>query len=159
MASFAIDPTWDRRMPLVGRGLVRGVVLAALALVPMAFGVPAPLWVTMPLAALVARERPRGNKRGHVMDDTSFARQGRIRSIVVGIAIVVGALGLLINSLPSQDLHDRYWYLFVAPSMIGVMVGTLVADPGGSRPSRAAQALGGISGSRPSWPRSSIWSK
>ncbi len=31
LANLAIDPTWDRRMRLVGRGVVRGVVLAAVA--------------------------------------------------------------------------------------------------------------------------------
>jgi len=104
----------------------RGVVLAAVACFgPIAVGLPALLLVTVPLAALVARERPRGNKRGPVMNDTNSARQRRVRLIVVGIAIVVWTLGLIINSLPSEDMHDRYWYLFVAPSMIGFMVGVV----------------------------------
>lgn len=124
LANLAIDPTWDRRMRLVGRGVIRGLVLAPLALVPMAFGVPALLLVTVPLAALVARERPR-DKRGEIVNDTTLARERRIRFTVVVIAFVVWALGLVINSLPSQDIHDRYWYLFVAPSMIGFMVGVV----------------------------------
>jgi hypothetical protein len=84
--------------------------------------------VTVPAAVLVARQGPRGDKRGEVVNDTTLGRQKRIRFIVVLIAIVVWALGLLINSLPSEDMHDRYWYLFVAPSMIGFMVG-VVAVP------------------------------
>lgn len=56
------------------------------------------------------------------MTDTTIARQRRIRVIVVVAALSVWALGLVINSLPSEDLHDRYWYLFIAPSMIGFMV-------------------------------------
>jgi len=122
LANLAIDRTWDRRMRLVGRG----VVLAAAAfLVPIAVGLPALLVVTVPSAALVARQRPRGDKRGEAVNDTTLARQKRIRFIVVVIAIVVIALGLVIDSLPSEDMHDRFWYLFVAPSMIGFMVGVV----------------------------------
>ena len=122
LANLAIDPTWDRRLRLVGRG----VVLAAVAcFVPIAVGVPALLLVTVPFAALVARERPSGDKRGAVVNDKTLARQKRIRFIVVVIAVVVWALGLVINSLPSEHMHDRYWYLFVAPSMIGFMVGVV----------------------------------
>ena len=63
--------------------------------------------------------------RRPAVNDATFARQKRIRFIVVVIAIVVWVLGLVINSLPSEDMHDRYWYLFVAPSMIGFMVGVV----------------------------------
>ncbi len=122
LVNLAFGPTWARRMRLAGRS----VVLAAVACFgPIAVGLPALLLVTVPLAALVARERPRGDKRGPVMNDTNSARQRRVRLIVVGIAIVVWALGLIVNSLPSEDMHDRYWYLFVAPSMIGFMVGVV----------------------------------
>ena len=122
LANLAIDPRWDRRMRLVGSGMV---LVAVACFVPIEVGLPALLLVTVPLAALVAREGPRGDKRGDVVNDTTLARQRRVRLIVVGIAIVVWALGLVINSLPGEDLHDRYWYLFVAPSMIGFMVGAV----------------------------------
>ena len=122
LANLAIDRNTDRRMRLVGRG----VVLAAVAcFVPIAVGLPALLVVTLPSAALLARRRPRGDKRGIVVNDTTLARQKRIRFIVVLIAIVVWALGLVVNSLPSEDMHDRFWYLFVAPMMIGLMVGVV----------------------------------
>ncbi len=94
-------------------------------LVPFTVGVPALLLVTVPLGALVARERPRGDKRGEVVNDTTLARERRIRFIVVVIAVVVWTLGLVVDSLPSEDMHDRYWYLFVAPSVIGFMVGVV----------------------------------
>jgi hypothetical protein len=122
LANLAIDGTWDRRMRLVGRG----VLLAAVAcLVPIAVGLPALLVVTLPSAALLGRQRPRGDKRGIVVNETTLARQRRIRFIVVVIAIAIWALGLLIDWLPSDEMHDRYWYLFVAPLMIGFMVGVV----------------------------------
>lgn len=109
-------------MRLVGRG----VVLAAVAcFVPIAIGLPALLVVTLPASAFVIRQRARGDKREEVVMDTTMARQKRIRFIVVAIAIVVFVLGLVVNSLPSEDMHDRYWYLFVAPSMAGFMAGVV----------------------------------
>ena len=58
LANLAIDRNMDRRMRLVGRG----VVLAAVAcFVPIAVGLPALLVVTLPSAALLARQRPRGD--------------------------------------------------------------------------------------------------
>ncbi len=104
----------------------RGVVLGAVAfLVPIAVGLPVLLLVTVPAAVLVSRQRPRADKTGDAVDHTTLTRQKRIRLIVVAIAIVVFVLGLVIDSLPSEDMHDRYWYLFVAPSMIGFMVGVV----------------------------------
>jgi len=104
----------------------RGAVLAAVAcFVPIAVGLPVLLVVTLPSAALVARQRPRGGKRGEAVNDATSAGQKRIRFIVLVIASFVWALGLVVNSLPSEDLHDRFWYLFVAPSMIGFMVGVV----------------------------------
>jgi hypothetical protein len=122
LANLAIDRAWDRRMRLVGRG----VVLAAVAcFVPIAVGLPVLLVVTVPAAALVARQRSRGDKSGEGVNHTTLTRQKRIRFTVVVIAIIVFVLGLVIDSLPSEDLHDRYWYLFVAPSMIGFMAGVV----------------------------------
>lgn len=125
LANLAIDRTWDRRVGLVGRGVVLGAIAL---LVPIAVGLPALLVVTIPAAALVVRKRARSDRRRDVVTDTPLARQRRIRFLVVVIAVVVWALGFVINSLPSEDMHDRYWYLFIAPSMIGFMVG-VVAVP------------------------------
>ena len=122
LANLALDRTWDRRMRMVGRGVV---LVAAACLVPIAVGLPVLLVVTVPSAALFARQRSRGDKRGEAVTDTTLARQKRIRFIVVVIAIIVFALGLVIDSLPSEDMHDRFWYLFVAPMMIGLMVGVV----------------------------------
>ena len=122
MANLALDRTWDRRMRAVGRGVV---LVAVACLVPIAVGLPVLLLVTVPAAALVARQPPRGDKTGEAVNHTTLTRQKRIRFIVVAIAIVVFVLGLVMNSLPSEDTHDRYWYLFVAPSMIGFMVGVV----------------------------------
>ncbi|HEX8770975.1 MAG TPA: hypothetical protein VF711_09430 [Acidimicrobiales bacterium] len=109
-------------MRVVGRGVV---LVAVACLVPIAVGLPVLLLVTVPAAALVARQRPRGEKKGEAVNHTTLTRQKRIRFIVVAVAIVVFVLGLVINSLPSEDMHDQYWYLFVAPSMIGFMVGVV----------------------------------
>ncbi len=62
------------------------------------------------------------------MNHSTLTRQKRVRFMVVVVAIVVYVLGLVINSLPSENMHDRYWYLFVAPSMIGFIAG-VVAVP------------------------------
>ena len=59
------------------------------------------------------------------MSDTTLTRRRRTRSIVAAIAIALFAVGLLIDSLPSQSTHDRYWFLFVAPSMIGFLAGVI----------------------------------
>lgn len=125
MANLAIDRTWDRRMRLVGRGAVLAAVACA---VPIAVGLPVLLLVTVPAAALVARQRSRGDKTGAVVNHSTLTRQKRVRFMVVVVAIVVYVLGLVINSLPSENMHDRYWYLFVAPSMIGFIAG-VVAVP------------------------------
>lgn len=120
LTNFAIDHTWDRRM----RVAVRGAVLAAVAwLVPIGFGLPVLLLVTVPAAAFVIWQSARGDKTGADMKHTTVTQQRRIRFIGVVIAIVVFGLGLVINSLPSSELHDRYWYLFTAPASIGFMAG------------------------------------
>lgn len=109
--SLAIDRTWDRRVRLVGRG----VVLGALALlVPIVVGVPALLVVTIPAVGAAVWNRARSDRRRDVVTDT--------------LAFVVWALGFVIDSLPSDEMHDRYWFLFIAPSMIGSIVG-VVAVP------------------------------
>lgn len=60
MANLAIDRTWDRRMRVVGRGVVLGAVAF---LVPIAVGLPVLLLVTVPAAVLVSRQRPRADKQ------------------------------------------------------------------------------------------------
>jgi peptidoglycan/LPS O-acetylase OafA/YrhL len=59
------------------------------------------------------------------VSEAAIART-RKRLVIVGAAsIAVFAIGLLLNALPSEDVHDRYWMLFVAPSMIAFMVGAV----------------------------------
>jgi hypothetical protein len=59
----------------------------------------------------------------------SLRREGahtrRTLAIVVAASIAIFAIGLFINALPSQDVHDRYWALFVAPVMIAFFVGVV----------------------------------
>lgn len=125
MSNLAIDRTWDRRIGLAGRGVVLGAISA---LVPIALGLPVLVVVTIPAAALIIRQQARNHSGRDVMTDSPLVRQRRTRFAVAVIAVVVWALGFVINSLPGEDMHDRYWYLFVAPLMVGAMVG-MVAVP------------------------------
>lgn len=63
------------------------------------------------------------------MSDTAIAQKRRTRAIVVGASIAVFAIGLVIDALPSSDVHDKYWALFVAPSMIAFIVGVVASVP------------------------------
>jgi hypothetical protein len=123
LANLAIDRAWDRRM----RRVAHGVVLAAVAwFVPIAVGLPVLLVATLPAAAFAAWRANFADKRGEVVSNTAvLTRQRRTRFIVVAVASAVWLIGLLINSLPNEELHDRYWYFFLAPSMTGFMVGVV----------------------------------
>lgn len=123
VANLSIDRTWDRRVRLGGRA----VALAVFAcLVPIALGLPVLLAVTVPAAALALRQLSRNDKIGAAaVNHATLTRQKRNRFIVVVVAIGVFVLGLAIDSLPSEDMHERYWFLFVAPSMIGLMVAAI----------------------------------
>lgn len=123
LTNFAVDRTWDRRMGAIARG---AVIVAVAFLVPMAVGMPALLAVTLPASALIIRQRARSDKRGEAVIKTTMARQRRIRFIVFAVAALVWAVGLVINSLPSEETHDRYWILFITPMMVGFMVGVVV---------------------------------
>jgi hypothetical protein len=57
--------------------------------------------------------------------DTANATSRRTLAIVMAGAITLWAIGFVIDGLPSDATHDRYWMLFVAPSMIGLMVGVI----------------------------------
>ncbi len=57
------------------------------------------------------------------MTDAGIPAKRRRRAIVLAISIAVFAIGLL--DVVPQDLHDDYWYLFVAPSMIAFIVGVV----------------------------------
>ncbi len=57
------------------------------------------------------------------MSTTDVARTRKALWIVVAAAATLFAIGVAINGLPSDEVHDRYWIAFVAPSMIGFIVG------------------------------------
>ena len=59
------------------------------------------------------------------MSDTAIAHQRKTRTVVVVASIVIFAIGLVVNALPSPDVHDSYWPLFVAPFMIAFIVGVV----------------------------------
>src|SRR3954453_727406 len=78
-----------------------------------------------------AAPQSRAESRSDRPDDRSWNRQSALarrrpsRLIIVAISIALFALGILIDSLPSDQTHDRYWFLFVAPMMIGLIVGVV----------------------------------
>jgi len=59
------------------------------------------------------------------MSTPDVARTRKALCIVVAAAATLFALGFAINGLPSDEVHDRYWIAFVAPTMIGFIVGVV----------------------------------
>lgn len=59
------------------------------------------------------------------MTDKPVATKQKVLAVVVVASIAVFVIGLVIDRMPSEDTHDRYWMLFVAPSSIAFVVGTV----------------------------------
>jgi peptidoglycan/LPS O-acetylase OafA/YrhL len=85
------------------------------------FGLP--LLALAVLLGVTQRSQLARSLRGGIVSDTAIAHKRKTCTIVVVASIAIFAIGLLINALPSQDVHDSYWTLFVAPSMIAFIVG------------------------------------
>jgi hypothetical protein len=122
LLEFAVNPTWEIR----GRSMGRAALVALIALcIPIVVGLPLLLAITLPVGALAICQLHRNSKKVGIVTDTVNTRQRRTRAAVVVLSIGLFILGLVINSLPSQDTHDKYWALFVAPSMIAFLVGAV----------------------------------
>jgi len=126
LMNITVDRRWDRRMGSIGRVAV--VALIALN-VPIAIGMPLLLAATLPMGAVVValelRRFQRKGKEVGIMTTTDIARKRRRRAVVLAASVAVFAVGFFVDALPSSDVHDTYWYLFVAPMMIAFVVGVM----------------------------------
>jgi undecaprenyl pyrophosphate phosphatase UppP len=117
--------------PVVWRRLIgHAAIISLIAFYsPIAIGLPLLLAVTLPAGAIMAvlemRRLQRDRKEVGIVTDTDIARKRRRRAVVLAVSVAVFVIGLFVNALPSQDLHDDHWLLFVAPSMIAFMVGVI----------------------------------
>jgi hypothetical protein len=109
-------------MRAIGRGSIIALIAAYL---PIVIGVPLLLAVTLPCAAYAMHRLLRNRRKEGTVTDGAIAHQRKRRAIVVVAALVVFAIGPVIDALPSEATHDEYWMLFVAPSMIALMVGAI----------------------------------
>ncbi|MFN2588080.1 MAG: hypothetical protein ABR613_08185 [Actinomycetota bacterium] len=126
LMNLRVDRKWDWRMRFVSHGaIIVGMVFYA----TIAFGAPWLLWATVPVGAVVLalemRRLQRDKKELGVVIDIDIAGKRRRRAAVLAVSVAVFVIGLFANTLPSQELHDEYWFLFVAPSMIAFMVGAV----------------------------------
>ena len=74
---------------------------------------------------MIQRSQLARSLKGGIVSDTGMAHRRKTYVIVIVASVVIFAIGLLIDALPSQDVHDSYWALFVAPSMIAFIVGAV----------------------------------
>ncbi len=119
---FAVDRTWDLRMRLIGRAALVALIVFS---VPIAVGLPVLLAITLPAGMLVIHRLQLDSTKVGIVSDTAIAHQRKTRAIVVVASIATFGIGLFVDSLPSSDVHDRYWVLFVAPLMIAFIVGVV----------------------------------
>ncbi|MFN2491079.1 MAG: hypothetical protein ABR529_15390 [Actinomycetota bacterium] len=121
--NIKVDRAWDWKMRLIGRG----VIVALVALYPpVVFGSLTLLAITVPVGATVLTLEMRRLRRDRedvgIVTDADIAHKRRRRAVVLAISVVVFAIGLIVDALPSERVHDQYWFLFVAPPMIAFIV-------------------------------------
>jgi peptidoglycan/LPS O-acetylase OafA/YrhL len=123
LTNLKVDREWDWRMRLFGHTAI--IVLIAL-FSAMALDGPRFLLITLPLGALAVaieiRRLQKDKKAVGLTTAPDISAKRRQRGIVLASCVVVFAIGLFINALPSQEFHDKYWFLLVAPVMISAMV-------------------------------------
>jgi len=124
--NLEVDGQWDGTMGQFGRAAIMGVVALAL---PILIGLPLLFAVTVPVAAIVAtldlRRRRRTSRDVGIVTRTEIGRKRLRRAVALGISVAAFSIGLLIDASPSQAVHDAYWPLFVAPSLIALPVGVI----------------------------------
>jgi hypothetical protein len=126
LMNLKVDREWDYRMRLISHSAI--VVLVAF-FSAVALDGPRLLVISLPLGAIVVaveiRRLQRDKRDMGIATDFDVSAKRRRRAVVVAASIAVGAIGLLVESLPSQEFHDRFWYLLVAPVMLGLIVGAV----------------------------------
>lgn len=124
--NLKVDSGWDYKMRLFSHAAI--IVLIAL-FSAMALDGPRFLLITLPLGAIAVaveiRRLQRDKRDVGITTDSDVLTKRRRRAVVVVASVAVGATGLLVESLPSQEFHDRFWYLLVAPVMLALIVGAV----------------------------------
>jgi hypothetical protein len=124
LMNIKVDRELDYRMRLLARGIAVVLVVFYSA---VAFGETWPLMVTLPLGAIVValefRRLQRDRKEIGMATVPDIADKRRRRAVVLAVSVAVFVISLFVDALPSQDVHDEYWFLFVAPSVIAFTVG------------------------------------
>lgn len=126
LMNLKVDSEWDYKMRLFSHAAI--IVLIAL-FSAMALDGPRFLLITLPLGAIAVaveiRRLQRDKRDVGITTDSDVLTKRRRRAVVVVASVAVGATGLLVESLPSQEFHDRFWYLLVAPVMLALIVGAV----------------------------------
>ena len=122
LTNIAVDDGWDARMRSISRA---AIILLIAFYAPIALGMPVILAITLPGGAFAIHRLQGDTEKARTVTDTAVAHKRKTRTIVVVASIAVFAIGLFVDGLPSEATHDRYWMLFVAPSMIAFIVGVI----------------------------------
>lgn len=122
--NLKVDREWDWKMRLISHTAIIVLIAFFSAVV---FGGPQLLVITLPLGAIAVaieiRRLQRDKREVGITSESDVSTKRRRRAMLLAGCVAVFVVGLIIESLPSQDLHDEYWYLFVAPVMLALMVG------------------------------------
>ena len=124
--NLKVNSEWDYWMRLIGHA---AIVVLVVFFSAVAVDGPRLLLFALPLAAMVAavdiRRLQKDKRDAGTTTEADVLAKRRRRTIVVIASVAVGAIGLLVEWLPSQEFHDRFWYLLVAPRIFATMVGAL----------------------------------
>lgn len=119
-----VDRQMDWKMRFIGHAALLAV---AASFSGMALGGPQLLLITMPLGGVAIAFELARLRRDKLAAGMSSSRdipsKRRRRAAVVGSCVALFAIGWVVEGIPSQAVHDRYWFLLVAPMMIAVVIG------------------------------------
>lgn len=120
--NFAIDRRWDLRMRLL---CVGAAAVFVATVIPVAVGLPVLFALTMPIAivalALEVRKLRAASEKTVTIEIDSTKKRRRL-ALVVAASASIAIVGGIIDRAVNQKLHDSWWFLFVAPMMIGMIV-------------------------------------
>jgi hypothetical protein len=126
LMNLKVDRELDWRMRLISHA---AVIVAVAFLSGIALGGPQLLLITLPLGGIAVavelRRLQRDKRELGIAPASDISATRRRRAIILAAWVAVFAIGLVVDGLPGQDLHDKYWYLFVAPMMFAVIGGPI----------------------------------